>query len=320
MPFGFRPPQLIPPPDVMPSTLFQGQAPSELQSTSFNAQAPSSFGSIPPPPQVQMQGRSSSDEPWWKKLLTTVGPTAVGLGIGAIGGDVLAGGAGGAEAGAQFAEMKTKLQERERERAFQAQQEDEKHRQDMEERKAVLSQEYDLKSKQHAIEMKDRMAELEREGERRKLEAEKDRASREKMTGMEVGARKAESGASLAERQREFGIEADFRKQDAERRQSAEDRMELQLHLQTLFKNSIEPPTAAQIADVTRQFYAEKQARGEADKLRSLGGMFSDITPEERQASPSLPPPPGAGPAVGTRKTFPNGRVGVWDGKGWVAQ
>lgn len=28
----------------------------------------------------------------------------------------------------------------------------------------------------------------------------------------------------------------------------------------------------------------------------------------------------GAGPAVGTRKTFKNGRVGVWDGKGWRAQ
>lgn len=32
------------------------------------------------------------------------------------------------------------------------------------------------------------------------------------------------------------------------------------------------------------------------------------------------PQSPPQGPAPGTMKTFPNGKVGVWDGQGWVAR
>lgn len=48
--------------------------------------------------------------------------------------------------------------------------------------------------------------------------------------------------------------------------------------------------------------------RGQFERMNTAGGAVHPVAA------------PTGGPAVGTVKTFPNGKTGVWDGQGWVQQ
>ena len=66
---------------------------------------------------------------------------------------------------------------------------------------------------------------------------------------------------------------------------------------------------------------AAKRARAALDPRYTFAGGSSEITPQSSTAVPAAAPKPTAAQvSVGTVKKFPNGNVGVWDGKGWAHQ
>jgi len=78
------------------------------------------------------------------------------------------------------------------------------------------------------------------------------------------------------------------------------------------------PPKVKTPAEIEAESAARARgtAAGKADAaggggiLSALGGVFGGAKPV----------PAGAAPKVGDTKTFPNGKVGVFDGSGWVQQ
>jgi hypothetical protein len=71
--------------------------------------------------------------------------------------------------------------------------------------------------------------------------------------------------------------------------------------------------TVKQIQAALRALAAEAKNRHSSysEQLTQIRG---------RMGGGGSPAPEGGAPKVGDRKTFPNGRVGVWDGHGWAAQ
>lgn len=69
--------------------------------------------------------------------------------------------------------------------------------------------------------------------------------------------------------------------------------------------------------DYSGQDYPQSTGGG-----NTLGNMGQPSTqPAGRMPMPSQQPQgPPQGPPPGTMKTFPNGKVGMWDGQGWVAR
>lgn len=100
--------------------------------------------------------QKSSSMPWWQKLLMGVGPTALGLGIGAIGGDMLAGAAGGAEAGARIAEDASQ-------RRDQLERESRARQEHFEERKHLEDEAHRVRQEQNEWEHKEKKAQWDRE-------------------------------------------------------------------------------------------------------------------------------------------------------------
>ena len=100
-------------------------------------------------------------------------------------------------------------------------------------------------------------------------------------------------------------------------------RDELKLHFLRLAKGYVsaaqgtqgleaKPQTPDEIATATRTLAAKLAAdEGKPD-------LFPSAAPAAATAGGSPPQGPGSGPKVGDAKTFKNGRVGKWDGKGWV--
>lgn len=78
----------------------------------------------------------------------------------------------------------------------------------------------------------------------------------------------------------------------------------------------------------TAQHANYDQWRAREGRLSSLGGLVGlsprqipDYVPMPTAAPMATPTAATTGtPTVGMRKTFPNGKVGMWDGKGWLAQ
>lgn len=91
------------------------------------------------------------------------------------------------------------------------------------------------------------------------------------------------------------------------------------------------------------QFNRQQQApyraigKGAINTLSSLTGVPMDYSGQDYPQSQPIRPPqgggntlgsmgqppaptPSQGPPMGQRRQFPNGKVGVWDGQGWVAQ
>lgn len=67
---------------------------------------------------------------------------------------------------------------------------------------------------------------------------------------------------------------------------------------------------------------AGNRRKGYEGQIDAINGRMRSLIPGA-DAPPAPPPPPAAaagGPKVGDKKTFPNGKVAVFDGTGWAAQ
>lgn len=112
----------------------------------------------------------------------------------------------------------------------------------------------------------------------------------------------------------------------------------LNAQLQNLALRETELFNDATQREYMNQFGEWKALQQEADPLAAFmaisRGEAPPAAPEKTTPPPrptlktrpggAAPPPPPApvstAPKVGDRKVFPNGKVGVWDGKGWVQQ